>query len=173
VARLVLAAIIFKAGINKLPVSEVGGLVKQLPEFLRYLVVLFEVVGPVFRSLGIRFIKLQLLGSAMIAIVMLGASGMKYFVSGSALLSSGTMYPLAPSITIAIIAEPNNCNLMNRIPKIRKIGPRTSKSTTRYRRNSGSCFTSPPTSETGLCLKPALNMMAANTKRATKSINIL
>lgn len=95
VARLVLAAIIFKAGINKLPVSEVGGLVKQLPEFLRYLVVLFEVVGPIFLILGIRFIKLQLLGSAMIAIVMLGASGMKYFVSGSALLSSGTMYPFA------------------------------------------------------------------------------
>ena len=93
IARLVLAAIIFKAGINKLPVSEVGGLVKQLPEFLRYLVVLFEIVGPIFLLLGIRFNKFQLLGSAMIAIVMLGASYMKYFVAGSAFISSGTMYP--------------------------------------------------------------------------------
>ena len=93
VVRLVLAAIIFKAGINKLPVSEVGGLVKQLPEFLRYLVVLFEIVGPIFLLLGMRFNQFQILGSAMIAIVMLGASYMKYFVAGSALLSSGTMYP--------------------------------------------------------------------------------
>lgn len=93
IARLLLAAIIFKAGINKLPVSEVGGLVKQLPEFLRYLVVLFEIIGPIFLIFGIRFNHLQLLGSAMIAIVMFGASYMKYFVAGSALLSSGTMYP--------------------------------------------------------------------------------
>ena len=93
VARIVLAAIIFKAGINKLPVYEVGGLVKQLPEFLRYLVVLFEIVGPIFLLLGIRFNQLQILGAAMIAVVMLGASGMKYFVAGSALISSGTMYP--------------------------------------------------------------------------------
>ncbi|MBL6719681.1 MAG: DoxX family membrane protein [Candidatus Marinimicrobia bacterium] len=95
VARIVLAAIIFKAGINKLPVYEVGGLVKQLPEFLRYLVVLFEIVGPIFLLLGIRFNQLQILGAAMIAVVMLGASSMKYFVAGSALISSGTMYPFA------------------------------------------------------------------------------
>ena len=95
VARIVLAAIIFKAGINKLPVSEVGGLVKQLPEFIRYLVVLFEIVGPIFLLLGIRFNQFQILGASMIAIVMLGASYMKYFVAGSTLLSSGTMYPFA------------------------------------------------------------------------------
>jgi len=95
VARIVLAAIIFKAGINKLPVSEVGGLVKQLPEFLRYLVVLFEIVGPIFLLLGMRFNQFQILGASMIAIVMLGASYMKYFVAGSALLSSGAMYPFA------------------------------------------------------------------------------
>jgi uncharacterized membrane protein YphA (DoxX/SURF4 family) len=95
IARLVLAAIIFKAGINKLPVSEVGGLVKQLPEFLRYLVVLFEIIGPIFLLIGMQFNKFQLLGSAMIAVVMLGASYMKYFVAGSALISSGTMYPFA------------------------------------------------------------------------------
>ena len=93
IARLVLAAIIFKAGINKLPVSEVGGLVKQLPEFLRYLIVLFEIIGPIFLLIGMQFNKFQLLGSAMIAIVMLGASYMKYFVAESALISSGTMYP--------------------------------------------------------------------------------
>ena len=95
IARLILAAIIFKAGINKLPVSEVGGLVKQLPEFLRYLVVLFEIVGPIFLLIGIQFIRFQLLGSSMIAVVMLGASYMKYFVAGSGLISSGTMYPFA------------------------------------------------------------------------------
>ena len=72
IARLVLAAIIFKAGINKLPVSEVGGLVKQLPEFLRYLVVLFEIIGSIFLLIGIQFNKFQVLGSAMIAVVMLG-----------------------------------------------------------------------------------------------------
>ena len=95
IARLVLAAIIFKAGINKLPVSEVGGLVKKLPEFLRYLVVLFEIIGPIFLLIGMQFNEFQLLGSAMIAVVMLGASYMKYFVSGSDLISSGTMYPFA------------------------------------------------------------------------------
>ena len=31
----------------------------------------------------------------MIAVVMLGASYMKYFVAGSAFISSGTMYPFA------------------------------------------------------------------------------
>ena len=92
-ARLVLSIIIFKAGVNKLPVSEVGGLVKQLPVFLQYLVVIFEIIGPIFLMLGMQFNKLQLLGSAMIAIVMLGASYMKYFVGGSGLFSSGTMYP--------------------------------------------------------------------------------
>ena len=94
-ARLVLAAIIFKAGINKLPVSEIEGLVKQLPEFLRYLVVLFEIIGPIFLIIGIQFYRVQLLGSVMIAVVMLGASYMKYFVAGSVLISSGTMYPFA------------------------------------------------------------------------------
>ena len=94
-ARLVLSIIIFKAGVNKLPVSEVGGLVKQLPVFLQYLVVIFEIIGPIFLMLGIQFNKLQLLGSAMIAIVMLGASYMKYFVGGSGLFSSGTMYPFS------------------------------------------------------------------------------
>ena len=94
-ARLVLSIIIFKAGINKLPVSEVGGLVKQLPAFLQYLVVIFEIIGPIFLMLGMRFNQLQLLGSAMIAIVMLGASYMKYFIAGSGLISSGTMYPFA------------------------------------------------------------------------------
>ena len=94
-ARLVLAAIILKAGLNKLPVSDVGGLVKQLPEFLRYIVVIFEIVGPIFLILGIRSHQLQMLGSSMIAIVMLGASGMKYFVAESALISSGTMYPFS------------------------------------------------------------------------------
>ena len=59
------------------------------------MVVLFEIVGPIFLLLGIRFNKFQLLGSAMIAIVMLGASYMKYFVVGSAFISSGTMYPFA------------------------------------------------------------------------------
>ena len=95
IARLVLAAIIFKAGINKLPVSEIGGLVKQLPEFLRYLVVLFEIIGPIFLIIGIQFYRFQILGSVMIAVVMLGASYMKYFVAGSSLISSGTMYPFA------------------------------------------------------------------------------
>ena len=94
-ARLVLSVIIFKAGINKLQVSEVGGLVKQLPGFLQYLVVIFEIIGPIFLMIGMRFNQLQLLGSAMIAIVMLGASYMKYIVAGSALISSGTMYPFA------------------------------------------------------------------------------
>ena len=94
-ARLVLSVIIFKAGINKLPVSEVGGLVKQLPGFLQYLVVIFEILGPIFLMLGMRFNQLQLFGSAMIAIVMLGASYMKYFVAGSTFISSGTMYPFA------------------------------------------------------------------------------
>ncbi len=94
-ARLVLSIIIFKAGVNKLPVSEVGGLVKQLPVFLQYLVVIFEIIGPIFLMLGMQFNKLQLLGSAMIAIVMLGASYMKYFVGGSGLFSSGTMYPFS------------------------------------------------------------------------------
>ena len=95
IARLVLAAIILKAGINKLPVSEIGGLVKQLPEFLRYLVVLFEIIGPIFLIIGIKFYRFQLIGSAMIAVVMLGASYMKYFVAESAFISSGTMYPFA------------------------------------------------------------------------------
>ena len=94
-ARLVLSIIIFKAGVNKLPVSEVGGLVKQLPVFLQYLVVIFEIIGPIFLLLCMQFNKLQLLGSAMIAIVMLGASYMKYFVGGSGLFSSGTMYPFS------------------------------------------------------------------------------
>ncbi len=94
-ARLVLSIIIFKAGVNKLPVSEVGGLVKQLPVFLQYLVIIFEIIGPIFLMLGMQFNKLQLLGSAMIAIVMLGASYMKYFVGGSGLFSSGTMYPFS------------------------------------------------------------------------------
>jgi uncharacterized membrane protein YphA (DoxX/SURF4 family) len=95
IARFVLEIIIFTAGINKLPVSEVGGLVKQLPEFLRYLVVLFEIIGPIFLLIGIQFKSFQLLGSAIIAIVMLGASYMKYFVAGSTFISSGTMYPFA------------------------------------------------------------------------------
>ena len=34
--------------LNKLPVSEVGGLVKQLPVFLQYLVVIFEILGQIF-----------------------------------------------------------------------------------------------------------------------------
>ena len=56
--RLVLAAIIFKAGMGKLPVVDGWRInVKQLPLFLRYLVVLFEILGGVFMILGVKLIK--------------------------------------------------------------------------------------------------------------------
>ena len=43
--------------------------------------------------MGLILNEIQILRSAMIAVVMLGASYMKYFVAGSAFISSGTMYP--------------------------------------------------------------------------------
>ena len=91
--RLVLIAIFLKAGLNKLPIIDGQGLTKALPLFLVYLVVIFEVVGPIFLALGVKFKKLQLLGSLMIAIVMLGATYMKFFVWDYALLSKDVMYP--------------------------------------------------------------------------------
>tara|TARA_B000000609_G_C24003010_1_gene255971 strand:+ start:230 stop:607 length:378 start_codon:yes stop_codon:yes gene_type:complete len=91
--RLVLIAIFLKAGFNKLPIIDGQGLTKALPLFLVYLVVIFEIVGPIFLALGVKFKKLQLLGSLMIAIVMLGATYMKFFVWDYALLSKDVMYP--------------------------------------------------------------------------------
>ena len=91
--RLVLIAIFLKAGLNKLPIIDGQGLTKALPLFLVYLVVIFEIVGPIFLALGVKFKKLQLLGSLMIAIVMLGATYMKFFVWDYALLSKDVMYP--------------------------------------------------------------------------------
>ena len=91
--RLVLIAIFLKAGLNKLPLIDGQGLTKALPLFLVYLVVIFEIVGPIFLALGVKFKKLQLLGSLMIAIVMLGATYMKFFVWDYALLSKDVMYP--------------------------------------------------------------------------------
>ena len=91
--RLVLIAIFLKAGLNKLPIIDGQGLTKALPLFLVYLVVIFEIVGPIFLALGVKFKKLQLLGSLMIAIVMLGATYMKFFVWDYALLSNDVMYP--------------------------------------------------------------------------------
>ena len=91
--RLVLIAIFLKAGLNKLPIIDGQGLTKSLPLFLVYLVVIFEIVGPIFLALGVKFKKLQLLGSLMIAIVMLGATYMKFFVWDYALLSKDVMYP--------------------------------------------------------------------------------
>ena len=91
--RLVLIAIFLKAGLNKLPIIDGQGLTKALPLFLVYLVVIFEIVGPIFLALGVKFKKLQLLGSLMIAIVMLGATYMKFFVWDYALFSKDVMYP--------------------------------------------------------------------------------
>ena len=91
--RLVLIAIFLKAGLNKLPIIDGQGLTKALPLYLVYLVVIFEIVGPIFLALGVKFKKLQLLGSLMIAIVMLGATYMKFFVWDYALLSKDVMYP--------------------------------------------------------------------------------
>ena len=91
--RLVLIAIFLKAGLNKLPIIDGQGLTKALPLFLVYLVVIFEIVGPIFLALGVKFKKLQLLGSLMIAIIMLGATYMKFFVWDYALLSKDVMYP--------------------------------------------------------------------------------
>ena len=91
--RLVLIAIFLKAGLNKLPIIDGQGLTKALPLFLVYLVVIFEIVGPILLALGVKFKKLQLLGSLMIAIVMLGATYMKFFVWDYALLSKDVMYP--------------------------------------------------------------------------------
>ena len=54
-----------------------------------------------------------------------------------------------------------------------KIGPIISHNTTKHRRNSGNCFTKPPTSETGNLLIPALKMIAANAKRAINKTNAL
>jgi uncharacterized membrane protein YphA (DoxX/SURF4 family) len=102
-ARLIVAVIIFKAGYNKLPVSEVGGLVAKLPEWLRYMVVLFELIGPIFLLLGIRNERFNILGSLMIAIVMLGATYMKVAVAGNAFLSSGAMYPFSLLIIALIL----------------------------------------------------------------------
>jgi len=102
-ARLIVAAIIFKAGYNKLPVSEVGGLVAKLPEWLRYMVVLFELIAPIFLLLGISNERFNILGSLMIAIVMLGATYMKVAVAGNAFFSSSTMYPFSLCIIVLIL----------------------------------------------------------------------
>jgi uncharacterized membrane protein YphA (DoxX/SURF4 family) len=102
-ARLIVAAIIFKAGYNKLPVSEVGGLVAKLPEWLRYMVVLFELIGPIFLLLGISNERFNILGSLMIAIVMLGATYMKVAVAGNPFFSSSTMYPFSLCIIVLIL----------------------------------------------------------------------
>jgi len=102
-ARLIVAAIIFKAGYNKLPVREVGGLVAKLPEWLRYMVVLFELIGPIFLLLGIRNERFNVLGTLMIAIVMLGATYMKVAVAGNAFFSSSTMYPFSLLIIALIL----------------------------------------------------------------------
>jgi len=102
-ARLIVAAIIFKAGYNKLPVSEVGGLVAKLPEWLRYMVVLFELIGPIFLLLGISNERFNILGSLMISIVMLGATYMKVAVAGNAFFSSSTMYPFSLCIIVLIL----------------------------------------------------------------------
>jgi len=102
-ARLIVAAIIFKAGYNKLPVSEVGGLVAKLPEWLRYMVVLFELIGPIFLLLGISNERFNILGSLMISIVMLGATYMKVAVAGNAFFSSSTMYPFSLCIIVLML----------------------------------------------------------------------
>jgi len=102
-ARLIVVAIIFKAGYNKLPVTEVGGLVAKLPEWLRYMVVLFELIGPIFLLLGISNERFNILGSLMIAIVMLGATYMKVAVAGNAFFSSSTMYPFSLCIIVLIL----------------------------------------------------------------------
>jgi len=91
--RIVLIFIFLNAGLNKLPIIDGQGLTKALPLWLVYFVVIFEIVGPIFLALGIKYRQLQLIGSSMIAIVMLGASYMKFFVWDSALLSKDFMYP--------------------------------------------------------------------------------
>jgi len=102
-ARLIVTAIIFKAGYNKLPISEVGGLVAKLPEWLRYMVVLFELIGPIFLLLGISNKRFNILGSLMITIVMLGATYMKVAVAGNAFFSSSSMYPFSLCIIVLIL----------------------------------------------------------------------
>ena len=45
--------------------------------------------------LGVKFEELTKIGALMIAIVMLGASYMHYFVGGSVLISKDVLYPLS------------------------------------------------------------------------------
>jgi len=93
--RLLLAFIFIKAGMGKWPVSEGQGIANALPLFLVYLVVLFEFLGGMFMLLGLKFEELTKIGALMIAIVMVGASYMHYFVWGDAFGSKDVLYPIS------------------------------------------------------------------------------
>ncbi len=93
--RLLLAFIFIKAGLGKWPVVDGQGLTNALPLFLVYLVVLFEFLGGVFMLLGLKFEQLTKIGALMIAIVMVGAAYMHYFVWGDAFGSKDVLYPIA------------------------------------------------------------------------------
>ena len=93
--RLLLAFIFIKAGMVKWPIVDGEGLTRALPLFLVYLVVIFEFVGGLFMLLGMKYDILTKLGTAMIAIVMIGATYMHYIAWGDPFGSKDVMYPIA------------------------------------------------------------------------------
>ena len=93
--RILLAVIFLKAGLNKWPVIDGEGLTKALPFFLVYLVVIFEVLGGLFMIIGLKSELLTKLGSAMIAVVMVGAAYMHYVPWGDPFLSKNVLYPIS------------------------------------------------------------------------------
>ena len=93
--RLLLAFIFIKAGMGKWPIVNGEGLTNALPLFLVYLVVIFEFVGGLFMLLGMKYDILTKLGTAMIAIVMIGATYMHYIAWGDPFGSKDVMYPIA------------------------------------------------------------------------------
>ena len=93
--RVLLAFIFLKAGLNKWPIIDGEGLTKALPLFLVYLVVIFEVLGGLFMIIGLKIDTLTKIGSAMIAIVMIGATYMHYIVWGDPISSKSVLYPIS------------------------------------------------------------------------------
>ena len=93
--RLLLAFIFIKEGIGKWPVVDGEGLTKDLPLFLVYLVILFEFLGGVFMILGLKFEELTKIGALMIAIVMIGAAYMHYFVFVESFEPKDVLYPIS------------------------------------------------------------------------------
>ena len=93
--RLLLAFVFIKAGMGKWPVVDGQGLTNALPLFLVYLVVIFEFLGGVFMILGLKFEELTKIGALMIAIVMVGAAYMHYFVWGDPFASKDVLYPIS------------------------------------------------------------------------------